>query len=308
MNLNTALKDDPDHNSPEPRKQEEKSPSGGFFHWFKNILRTRSEGSLREAISEFIENNEENPGDSDTITAHERLLLSNILSLREDRVAKVMVPRADIFALDVTTSQSELLALLSERQFSRIPIYRDTLDDVMGTIHIKDILAALSVGKPIKIEDLITETPIVSPALPVLDLLLIMRQSRRHMALVVDEFGGIDGLVTINDIVENIVGEIDDEHDNQIEALLIDKGDGTLIAEGRVAIETFEERYGHLLSDEERSETDTLGGLVFYLAGRVPARGEVLTHSSGMIFEILEADPRRVERLRIRNVPAHKIS
>ncbi|MCK6417403.1 MAG: hemolysin family protein [Alphaproteobacteria bacterium] len=273
----------------------------GFWDWMKNLLRNRNETSLREALSEFIEQNEEQ-ADDDTITAHERLLLSNILSLREETVFKVMVPRADIFAIDIRTSQEELLSLLAQRQFSRIPVYKGTLDEVLGTIHIKDILAALVRGQNINISDLITEIPIVSPAMPLLDLLLTMRQSRRHMALVVDEFGGIDGLVTINDIIESIVGEIDDEHDIPIQAQMIEKPDGSIIADGRVSVPDFEQRFGEILTAEERESNDTLGGLVLYLAGHVPARGEIITHSSGMVFEILEADPRRVSRMRIRNI------
>lgn len=275
----------------------------GFWDWMKNLLRSRSESTFRQALSEFIEQNDENTDDNDAITAHERLLLSNILSLREDTVLKVMVPRADIFAIDISTTQDELFSLLAQKQFSRIPVYKATLDDVLGTVHIKDILAALVRGQTIHIPDLITEIPIVSPAMPLLDLLLTMRQSRRHMALVVDEYGGIDGLVTINDIIESIVGEIDDEHDNQIQPQIVAKPDGTFLADGRVDIVDFEQHCGALLSPEERESNDTLAGLALYLAGHVPARGEIITHSSGIVFEILEADPRRVSRLRIRNVP-----
>jgi len=130
-----------------------------------------------------------------------------------------------------------------------------------------------------------------------------MRQSRRHMALVVDEYGGIDGLVTIGDIVESVLGEIEDEHDTQEEPQLMTYADGTVLADARVSIDDFEEEYGTLLSDDERSESDTLGGLVFTIAGRIPVRGEVLTHDSGMEFEIMDADPRRINVVRIRNIP-----
>ncbi len=136
-----------------------------------------------------------------------------------------------------------------------------------------------------------------------LDLLAEMRDTRLHMALVVDEFGGIDGLVTIEDLVEEIVGEIEDEHDETVTPSIVDQRPGVAIADARVTIEDFEARYGPILTDDEREDIDTLGGLVFYLAGRVPARGELLRHSSGIEFEVLDADPRRVHRVRLRKLP-----
>jgi CBS domain containing-hemolysin-like protein len=144
----------------------------------------------------------------------------------------------------------------------------------------------------------------VAPSMPVLDLLLEMRLSRVHMALVVDEFGGIDGLITIEDLVEEIVGEIEDEHDVAEGPKLVARPDGSLVADARTPIEEFEERAGQMLTDEERAEDiDTLGGLVFYILGRVPGRGELIVHDSGVSFEVMEADPRRVKRLRVRNLP-----
>lgn len=140
----------------------------------------------------------------------------------------------------------------------------------------------------------------------VLDLLTQMRITRKHLALVVDEFGGIDGLITIGDLIEAIVGEIDDEHNLEVQPEMILQTDGSIMADARYDIDEFEDIYGEILSEEEREENDTLGGLTFFLAGRVPARGEVLTHSSGMVFEIEDADPRRVKRLRIRNIPQLK--
>ncbi|HEY8190526.1 MAG TPA: transporter associated domain-containing protein, partial [Micavibrio sp.] len=194
-------------------------------------------------------------------------------------------------------------SLLSEKQYSRLPVYRDSLDDVIGSIHIKDILAALARNEKIEIENLIRDVPIVSPAMHVLDLLLEMKQTRRHMALVVDEFGGIDGLVTVGDIIGAIVGEIEDEHEVDDQPQMTMAPDGTVIADGRVDVEELEEKFGAFLSDAERQDIDTLGGLVFAIAGRVPTRGEVLSHDSGLVFEVLDADPRRVSRLRIKNIP-----
>ena len=256
---------------------------------------------MRDAIEEYIEEPENFDADAEAL--HERALFSNVLALRDISVDRVMVPRADIIAVEVEATQKDLFALIAENQVSRIPVYKDSLDDVIGTIHLKDIVGAMARGEDFVIANNITEIPIVSPSMPVLDLLLTMRQSRRHLALVVDEYGGIDGLVTIGDIVESIIGEIEDEHGGDSEPQLIEDADGSILADARYDIEDFEERYGVLLNEEERAENDTLGGLVFSLAGRVPVRGEVLTHETGMVFEIMDADPRRIHVVRIRNIP-----
>ena len=271
--------------------------------WIKTLVKGKPESSLREAIEEYIEE-PENFEEVPTISVQERAILANILNLRDMNVINVMVPRADVVAIDVNTTNKELFALLAERQFSRIPVYHETLDEVLGTVHIKDIMAVLAKGQDINIKDLVADVPIVSPSMPLLDLVLKMRQSRRHMVMVIDEYGGIDGLVTIGDIIESIIGEIDDEHDTDADPEMVEDGDGSILADGRVDIEEFEERFGELLSEDEREESDTLGGLVSAMAGRVPARGEVLTHDTGMIFEVLDADPRRINKLRITNIPA----
>jgi CBS domain containing-hemolysin-like protein len=212
-------------------------------------------------------------------------MLANILKQRHQTAYDIMVPRADIVAVDVRTGLDPLVRIMSKAGHSRVPIYRDTLDDVLGLVHIKLFVA---------------------PSMPVLDLLLEMRQSRVHMALVVDEFGGIDGLITIEDLVEEIVGEIEDEYDVSQGPKLVFGRDGSLVADSRATVEDFEKLVGPVLSDEEReNDIDTLGGLVFSMAGRVPTRGELVTHPpSGISFEVMEADPRRIRRLRIRNLPA----
>lgn len=282
-----------------PQTHSDPIPRGG---WLRTLLRGKNDNTLRNTLEEYIEDTSQE-SDETSVSAHEKLLLSNILKLQDLKTEDVMVPRADIVAIEVNTPQEELFALLAEKQFSRIPVYRETMDDVLGAIHIKDVLAATAKNEAINIESMIRDIPIVSPAMGVLDMLLEFREGKKHIALVVDEYGGIDGLVTINDIIETIVGEIDDEHDHDVQAQIVEKPDGSIMADARVDIEDFEERYGKLLTDEEREESDTLGGLVFSLAGRVPARGEVLTHDNGMVFEVVDADPRRVSKLRIRNIP-----
>jgi CBS domain containing-hemolysin-like protein len=255
----------------------------------------------RETLTPLGEQDETLP-DSDR--SHERKLIENILEIRDQPISELMVPRADIVAVESDTERDALLRLLVDRSHSRLPVYRDTLDDVIGIVHIKDVLANIAGGGDFSLEAIVRPVSIVAPSIRVLDLLLDMRKTHQHMALVIDEFGGIDGLITIEDLVEGIVGEITDEHDRATTATMVEKADGSLLADARVPIEDFEERVGPVLDQDERDEVDTLGGLVFSLAGRVPSRGELLTHpSSGLEFEIIDADPRRIKRIRVRNPP-----
>lgn len=279
----------------------------GLFSWVKTIFKSKSDTSLRETIEEYIEDpNGYDDHAEDEISQHEKSLLSNVLKLRDTVVIDVMVPRADIFAIDVETTEDELLQILTEKQYTRIPVYKDRLDDVLGTIHIKDIISQMAAGRSLNILEMVREVQIISPSMNVSDLMLQMRNSRKQMAMVVDEFGGIDGLVTIGDVLEAIVGEIDDEHDIDEHPQLTQSPEGDITADARVSIDTFETEFGYILEEEEREDSDTLGGLVFDLAGRVPALGEVITHDSGMTFEILEADPRRIHKIRIANLPNPK--
>lgn len=270
-----------------------------FRGWLRHILRGRGDTTLRDTIEELIEEGDETEG----FAKDERILLANILKLRDRTVVDAMVPRVDIVAVAVETPFPDLIRRIVDEGHSRMPVYRESLDDVIGIIHIKDVMGCIAVGQTPPLQDIVRDVQIVAPSMPVLDLLLQMRESRQHMALVVDEFGGIDGLVTIEDLVEEIVGEIQDEHDEDASPGMALRPDGTLIADARVSVEEFEAEVGPVLSDEEREEVDTLGGLVFSLAGRVPARGELLMHDSGIEFEVLEADPRRMKRLRVRNLP-----
>ncbi len=296
-------KENPENNKP-PAEEElkEKERSGkDLFSLLKGLLVSKNETSLREAFEEYFEELDDNM--EGTISAQERNLIGNVLKLRDLTAGDVMIPRADIVSIEVNISKNELMKLLAEKQFSRLPVYRDTLDDIIGTIHIKDILARMATGKPVKIKELVREVPIVSPAMPVLDLMMQMRLNRKHMVLVVDEYGGIDGLITIGDLIEAIIGELEDEFGTEVQPVIEELPDGSLKADARFDIDEFEERFGEVLSEDERDDIDTLGGLVFSLAGRIPARGEVLTHDSGMVFEVLDADPRRIKCLRIRNIP-----
>lgn len=292
----------------------------GLISRFKTWLRPKSTevASVRDAIEELIvERVEENPEAAATpIDANERLLLANVLRLRDVAAADIMVPRADIIAIDADTPMPDVIQMSIKEEHSRYPVFRSTLDDVIGMIHIKDLAQTMSeaaaatafegaedAAPQAKLGDLVRKVLFVSPAIRVLDLLMEMRLKRTHMALVVDEFGGVDGLVTIEDVVEQIVGEIEDEHDSEKEPELIEQPDGTSIADGRLTLANFEERFGPTFNDEERGQADTLAGLVAQLAGRVPARNELVRHPSGIEFEVIEGDPRHVRRLRILKLP-----
>jgi magnesium and cobalt transporter len=275
--------------------------SGALRSLVRRIFGQRNGGGLRESLEELIQ--KEDAGELPS-SADELVLLRNILQLHALTAYDVMVPRADIVALDIDTSLDDLTRTMSAEAHSRIPIYRGTLDDVAGVVHIKDVLATWGQDRSVKLADILREVLFVAPSMPILELLLQMRVSRTHMALVVDEFGGVDGLVTIEDLVEEIVGEIEDEHDEDEAAVMTPRADGTLDADARVELDEFEEWAGPILTPEEREEDiDTLGGFVTYLAGRVPVKGELIRHSSGVEFEIRDADPRRIRRLRVFSLP-----
>jgi len=278
------------------------SAGDGLGDWLRGLFRGRGngDGSVRDTLEEIIEGRDEAEL---PIDAHERLLITNVLHQRDMTAEDIMVPRPDIVALSDHATLKEIATLMAEKGHSRMPIYRESLDETLGMVHIKDVIPFLHVGEQPDLSRLARPVLFVSPSMRVLDLLLEMRLKKTHMALVVDEYGGIDGLVTIEDLVEQIVGEIADEHDADIEPELAVSEDGSVIADARFDLDEFEERFGAVLTEEEREEIDTLAGLVFRLAGRVPSRGELLVHDSGLEFEVLEADPRRIKRLRLRNLP-----
>ena len=205
----------------------------------------------------------------------------------------------DIVAVDVKTSLFDLINVVTKEAHSRVPIYRDNLDHVTGMVHIKDVLAWRGEDDAFSLPKILRKVLFVSPSMQVLELLLEMRAKRTHMAMVVDEFGGVDGLVTIEDLVEEIVGEIEDEHDRTDEPELVQRPDGSVDADARAALEELQNVLAPIMGDEEWEDSQTLGGLVVDLAGRVPIRGELITHASGIEFQILDADPRRVKRVRV---------
>jgi magnesium and cobalt transporter len=281
------------------KKSGEDSLFGAMRGWLRGRRRSKGGETVRDALEELIEDRDsaEIP-----IDEHERLLLGNILHLRGVTAYDVMVPRADIVAVEAKITLEGLISLFITCGHSRLPVYRRSLDDVFGMVHIKDLLEVLGQGKPFNLPRLARRVQFVAPSMRVTDLLLEMRLKRSHLALVVDEYGGIDGLITIEDLVEQIVGEIEDEHDQDEEPEMTIHGDGAVEADGRTPIAEFEDHLGAVLTEEEREEVETLGGLVSFVAGRVPSRGELILHSAGLEFEVMDADPRRVKRVKVRRV------
>lgn len=272
--------------------------------------RRQPEHSLRESIAELVqEAAEEQPaaGEQPELDRQERALIANILRLRETTADDVMVPRADIVAMRVDVTLEQALEQIRAEGHSRLPVYREQLDDIIGMVHIKDVIAYVGRAEAFSLEATLRRPLMVAPQMPVLDLLLQMRQARVHLALVIDEYGGVDGLVTIEDLVETIVGDISDEHDEVQAAMVVERPDGALDINARLPVEEFEARMGPVLSEDERdADIDTVGGLVFTLAGRVPAKGEVISHPSGIEFRVLDADPRRIRRVRVRRAAEEK--
>jgi CBS domain containing-hemolysin-like protein len=244
--------------------------------------------------------------DGDGVPDAARDLVDHAQAFHEIRVQDVMTPRADVIAVDLSTPLAEVLAQFAESEHSRMPIYRETLDDPVGVVHIKDLVKLLIPGavqppEPV-LAQLRREALYVPASMRAADLLVRMQATRIHMALVIDEFGGTDGLVTLENLLEAVVGDIDDEHDVDATPQIVPRPGGWE-ADARAPLEQLQEQVGLSLSpDEDEEEIDTVGGLVATLAGRVPQRGELITHPAGLEFEVVEADPRRIKRVRVRRV------
>ncbi len=299
------------------------------------VVGLRGPQTIREEIAEALASEAGTPG----FSPEERAMLANILRLREVRVDDVMVPRADIEAVEIGTSLADLLAAFQKSGHSRVPVYRETLDEPVGLVHIKDLMghvARTAATAPAELDDhadgderagkaggrfafdlgrvdltrrladvdLVRSILFVPPSMPVTVLLATMQGTRMQMALVIDEYGGTDGLVSLEDIVEMVVGDIEDEHDSEARPMIVPDGDGVFLADARADLDEVSAAIGaDLAPGEEGEDVDTVGGLVFSLLGRVPVRGELVTAPGGFEFEILDADPRRIKRLRIYRRP-----
>jgi len=310
----------------------DKESEPGWIERVKAKLGLSEAPDLRDVIAAALRNERELVK---SFSPQERSMLRNILRIGDLRVEDVMVPRADIIAIDEAVPLAELLEVFEEAGHSRIPVYHETLDDPRGMVHIKDLMSwitaqsfkakragtakrtasngnsgaqrlrsidfrTVNLKQPVSKVGLRREVLFVPPSMAAIDLLLRMQTTRIHMALVVDEYGGTDGLVSIEDLVEEIVGEIEDEHDVNGGPLIREDPQLGLVADARAPIAALEERLGEsLLSGERDDDVDTLGGLVFTLLGRVPVRGEIVPHSELVEFEVLDADARRIKKLRV---------
>ena len=295
-----VIPDDPDpdrvpHNdTTDPTEQ---SIARSFRGWLRGLTRRNGAPSDRENVAEVL-GEELEAGDH--LAPVERLMLLNILNLGDTRVGDVMVPRADILGVDAAASLNDLIAVFREGFHSRMPVFQETLDDVIGFIHIKDILEFWGGGGKFVLSKAAREILFVPSSMRVVDLLLKMRMARVHMGIVVDEYGGTDGLVTIEDLVEEIVGEIEDEHEDVRGPLFTVRPDGSVLADGRASVEELESRIGvDLVAQNREEDIETVGGLMVSLVGRVPLRGELISHPVGLEFEVMDSDPRRVKQVRI---------
>jgi CBS domain containing-hemolysin-like protein len=285
---------------------EEDSPSEqqdgrSFWSGLRTLLfGDESEATLRDEIEEAIESREGEAPQVGDLSHVERQMLRNILHFGEKTAGDVAVPRSDIIAVPASSSFQELIAAFAEAGHSRLPVYEDDLDTVIGMIHVKDVFAMQVSGAepPEEIRQLIRTPLFVPESMGVLDLLARMRAERVHLAIVVDEFGGTEGLLTIEDVVEEIVGEIEDEHDEELPGLLIPLEDGVWEADARAELDDVAEAVDARLGTVDE-DVDTLGGLAFVLAGHIPQPGEILEHPSGWKLEVTEGDGRRVTRLRL---------
>jgi CBS domain containing-hemolysin-like protein len=293
-------------------------PSGPrWLDRIKTLLRLKQAPTLRDEIEGALA---DDAGTAEPdFSPEERAMLKNVLTLREQNVGDVMVPRADIVAVPGEVPLVEVLTTFEEAEHSRLPVYGETIDDLKGMVHIKDVMrylttrgrtgSGLDLGRAdlaISTTDagLVREVLYVPPSMPAASLLAKMQASHIHMALVIDEYGGTDGLVTIENLVEMVVGDIADEHDEVEGPTIIRARDTSLIAQGRTPLDELEEALGEGTNlGETAEEVDTLGGLMVTLAGRVPVRGEIIAGPDDLDFEVLDADPRRVKRVRVRRRP-----
>jgi CBS domain containing-hemolysin-like protein len=276
------------------------------------------EPSLRESLEEAIDEHDDIGAARDDLSAVERAMLKNMLHFGEREAGDIGVPRSDMVVFDVAEGFPALVELFREAGHSRVPVFRGDRDHIIGMAHIKDVYALIAETfddavsskrfENLPIEPLLRPVLFVPGSMRIIDLLARMRAGRTHMAMIVDEYGGTDGLVTIEDLVEEIVGDIEDEHDEAEAALLQAINDRLWEADARLPLEDLEEELGQSFADDEiGDEVDTLGGMVFMLAGRVPAMGETVEHPTGWRFEVIDGDPRMVKRLRL-HPPADRVA
>ena len=255
--------------------------------------------SLKQSIETVLDSELK---DAEGISKHERLMLLNILKIDSIRSSDIMIPRADIGAVEINDSFEQVLEIFIKEAHSRVPVYEKNLDNIIGMVHLKDIVNYQNQRKvePNFLKDLKRDILEIPPSMPVLDLLLKMQMTRLHMGIVIDEYGCTDGLITSEDVIEEITGEIEDEHDEKNLPMLIKSSTNIFEASARVEIRELEKVTNvKFLNLYENEDIDTLGGLIFSIAGRVPQRGEIIRHNSGTTFEIKDADPMKIKSVKV---------
>jgi len=283
-----------------PDDSSSSAADGGGRWWsgLRSLFTRGQEPSLRDQIEEVIEEHDGEGGETDDLSSAEREMLRNILHFGDRNVGDIGVPRGDIIAVPETIGFDELVVRFAEAEHSRLPVYKDDLDHVTGMVHVKDVFRIIATGgaRPQTIEALIRQPRYVPSSMRIIDLLAEMRETRTHLAIVLNEYSGTDGLVTIEDLVEEIVGDIEDEHDEKEEALLVALGDSIWSADARAELDDVARLIDPRLADIE-DDVETLGGLASALAGHVPQIGQIVEHPSGWRLEIADADERRVKKL-----------
>ena len=271
-----------------------------YIHKLLSYIFSSDDSEMKESVRENIVSVLDNRKHTENISKQERLMLRNVLKINEITARDIMIPRANISAVEVSNSLDTVLGIFLKEAHSRAPVYEKNLDNIIGMVHIKDLLKHKinnRENEAMFLQNIKREILRVPPSMPVLDLLMKMQLTRIHMAIVIDEYGGSDGLLTIEDVIEEITGEIEDEHDQQNIPMLIRTGQKSFEVSARVQIKDFEKLINLSLTEDD--EINTLGGLIFSMIGRVPQRGEIIKHNNGMIFEILDADPRKIKTLKI---------
>ena len=265
----------------------------------KSIFFSSNKENIKDVLEDIIEDN----GNSvESIDDGTKKIFKNIIQLNDKCIEDVMIPRADIDAVSSSIKINQLITFINKTKHSRIPVYDENLDKVIGMVHIRDLFEKINkiakVKRDIKIsKSIVRKILFSSPSMRILDLLLKMRSEQIHMSIVVDEFGGTNGLVTIEDLVEEIVGEIKDEHDFEEIDIIKKISKKTYEVSARVTVDEFEKKLGVFFESVDKEDIDTVGGLVFNLIGKIPSRGQVITHKSGLEFTILDADTRKIKRL-----------
>ena len=270
-----------------------------FISKIKSFFFSSNKENIKDVLEDIIEDN----GNSvESIDDGTKKIFKNIIQLNDKCIEDVMIPRADIDSVSSSIKINQLITFINKTKHSRIPVYEENLDKVIGMVHIRDLFEKINKSTKVKRDikmsrSIIRKILFSSPSMRILDLLLKMRSEQIHMSIVVDEFGGTNGLVTIEDLVEEIVGEIKDEHDFEEIDIIKKISKKTYEVSARLTVDEFEKKLGIFFESVDKEDIDTVGGLVFNLIGKIPSRGQVISHKSGLEFTILDADTRKIKRL-----------